>query len=574
MAYKGYIIKVELSETDTLGVSGSARHEGRLYIPKANVTKAYIQEEFGSGWGSVNDLVTLFRTFQIEGFGCPYFNKGQYANDLNTTPMRDIIFPMVSNCDGQEVSATVTKLYVAVTTQNSSFGLYAIRQSKMIFFDSSGSVKTVNSGAADCFGFADHYNSNAATAVFVFITSDNFVAFCSFYTGYRPQNIWWFDSDQSAKFIAWLESEENLAETDPYSGGYGGYSGNGGGGGNHDASNDAVPIPSLPILSATNVGFCTAYNPSISQLHALANYMWTDTIFDLDNLKKLFADPMDVFMSLLIVPVAVDNGGNREFLVGNWSTGLYMNIVANQYQYVDCGSVTINEFWGAYLDYAPYTKVELFLPFIGMVSLATDDVMGKTISIRYNIDLLTGACTAFVYDGLRVLYSFPGNCATAIPFSGNSYTEMIKSLISIGTTAAVAGWSAGLAASGESISTASVNKFANAATAEGLKESVKGGVNDLTGSQSLLKPTIQRTGSMGSSVGLLGVRTPYLIITRENLCLPTHQNQFIGYPSYTEVLLGSLEGFTIVDSVHLEGLACTEEEIAEIEYLLSKGVIF
>ena len=79
---------------------------------------------------------------------------------------------------------------------------------------------------------------------------------------------------------------------------------------------------------------------------------------------------------------------------------------------------------------------------------------------------------------------------------------------------------------------------------------------------------------MGSSAGLLGVRTPYLIITRENLCLPKHQNQFIGYPSYTEVLIGSLEGFTIIDSVHLEGLPCTEEEISEIELMLAGGVIF
>lgn len=569
MAYNGYIIRINLSKSDSTAQPGNIDHEGLLYIPKSYSTKEYIQSEWNLN-RRVEDKVTALATMGISGFGCPFYSPGGFST-LSGLPYYQTIFPMISNCE--EITGTVSSQWVALTLPDSSDGIYVYKQGERGFRYNGQWISMGASGTNMPYGLTNLYNYGKANANILFLTSDNFLGWALLDVN-NSRLEFYTSGTTSAKFIEFLESVENIAESDPYSNGYGGYSGDGGGGGNHDTSNDAIPIPSLPVLSATNVGFCTAYNPSISQLHALANYMWTDTLFDLDNLKKLFADPMDVFMSLLIVPVAVENGGNREFLVGNWSTGLYMNIVANQYQYVDCGSVTINEFWGAYLDYAPYTKVELFLPFIGMVSLATDDVMGKTISIRYNIDLLTGACTAFVYDGLRVLYTFPGNCATAIPFSGNSYTEMIKSLISIGTTAAVAGWSAGLAASGESISAGSVNKFANAATSDGLKESVKGGINDLTGSQSLLKPTIQRTGSMGSSVGLLGVRTPYLIITRENLCLPTHQNQFIGYPSYTEVLLGSLEGFTIIDSVHLEGLACTEEEIAEIEYLLSKGVIF
>lgn len=567
-AYKGYIINVEISETDTLGTRGSNRHPGRLYIPKANVTKAYIQEEFGSGSGSVSNYVTLFRTLQISGFGCPYFNKGQYTYDLNTTSGRNAISSMVSNCDGQEVSGTVTKLFVAITTLNNSYGLYARRQSRMSFIDSSGTVRNVTSGNSDCFGWADHFNSNYATAVFMFITSDGFVAFCSFYSGYSPQNIWWFDSEESAKFIAWLESEENLAEADPYSGGYGGYSGNGGGGGNHNVTNDAIPIPSLPILSASNAGFCTAYNPTLAQMQALANYMWTDTLFDLDNLKKLFADPMDVFMSLLIVPVAVENGGNHEFLVGNWSTGIYMNIAASQYQTVDCGSVTFDEFWGAYLDYSPYTKVELFLPFIGTVPVSADDVMGKTISVKYNIDLLTGACVAFVYDGLRVLYTFPGNCATAIPFTGNSYTEMIKTIINLGATAIAASSGIPVTTAGMAPKKAASTRDDQAAFAEHIASDVAGSMESLT------KPQIQRSGTMGSSAGLLGIRTPYFIITRENLCLPNKQNQFIGYPAFTTVNLSTLSGYTVVHSIHLENLPCTEEELVTIENLLKSGVIF
>lgn len=569
MGFHGYIINVELSATNTLGQRGPTRYPGRLYVPKSVSTKADIQIDLPNSMSREPAVITAaFQLLGIDGFGCPYFNKGQYTRNLNTLPNLEDIRPIISNCFGQEYTGEPTETFIAITTLNNDNGLYARKQSRQAFIYNNSSVFTIVSGFADCFGIADYVNSNQAAAISIFISSDNYVAFASIYTASNPKTIKWLNREQSDKFIAWLESQENLAEADPYSGGYGGYSGTGGGGGNHDVSNDAIPVPSVPTLSATNAGFCTAYNPTLGQLQALANYMWTDTIFDLNNLKKLFADPMDVFMGLLIVPVTVDNGGNHEFLVGNWSTGLYMNTVASQYQTVDCGSVTLDEFWGAYLDYSPYTKVELFLPFIGTVPISTDDVMGKTVSIKYNIDLLTGACVAFVFDGLRVLYTFPGNCATAIPFTGNSYTEMIETIINLGVTAIAA-------SSGVPVTTAGMAPKKAASTRDDQAGFAERMASDVAGSmESLAKPQIQRSGTMGSSAGLLGIRTPYFIITRENLCLPNKQNQFIGYPAFTTVNLSTLSGYTVVHSIHLENLPCTEEELVTIENLLKSGVIF
>ena len=50
--------------------------------------------------------------------------------------------------------------------------------------------------------------------------------------------------------------------------------------------------------------------------------------------------------------------------------------------------------YNSYLDYAPYTKAEIFLPFIGFCPLNINDIMGKSVDITYNIDLLSGVCTA------------------------------------------------------------------------------------------------------------------------------------------------------------------------------------
>lgn len=72
---------------------------------------------------------------------------------------------------------------------------------------------------------------------------------------------------------------------DPYN--PGGNSGQGGGTGNFDNTTVPVDIPGLPSLSASDTGFISLYNPSISQLNSLASFMWSD-LFDLDTFKKNF----------------------------------------------------------------------------------------------------------------------------------------------------------------------------------------------------------------------------------------------------------------------------------------------
>lgn len=334
--------------------------------------------------------------------------------------------------------------------------------------------------------------------------------------------------------------------TDPYE--QGGESGTGGGTGNFDETGDDIDIPGLPTLSAVDTGFITLFNPSAGELRNLANYMWGD-LFDLDTWKKIFADPMDAILGLSIVPVAVPNGGSRTVTVGNISTGVSMNTAAAQYVSVDCGTLNVNEYWGAYLDYDPYTKAEIYLPYIGTHPLAVDDIMNKSVHVVYHIDILSGACCAYVKCGGSVLYSFVGQCSCSIPITGNDWTNVINGALSIaasiGTMVATGGATAPMAAA--TIASTAVNS---------------------------MKPSVEKSGSMGGMGGMLGVQTPYLILTRPRQALPARQNAFMGYPSFITMSLGDCSGYTEIESVHLENLSATEQELSEIESLLKGGVIF
>ena len=291
----------------------------------------------------------------------------------------------------------------------------------------------------------------------------------------------------------------------------------GGGTGDHDLDSDDIDIPPLPTLSAVDTGFLTIYNPSLAQLQALSDYLWS-SLFDLDTFKKIVADPMDLFLGLSIVPVAVPNGSTKTVKVGGISTGISMTVAASQYVEVDCGSITVNEYWGAYLDYEPFTQAQLYLPYIGTHPIAIDDVMGKTITIKYHVDILSGSCIAYVKCGRSVLYSFIGQCSASIPITSNDWTNVINGALNIAT------------AIGSMVATGG----ASAPSAAGTIASTA--VNSL-------KPSIEKSGSLSGTGGIMGIQKPYLIITRPKQAIPTAQNKYMGYPSFITSVVSLLSGY-------------------------------
>lgn len=353
-----------------------------------------------------------------------------------------------------------------------------------------------------------------------------------------------------------------VIDNDPYQPGGGddaGGSGEGGigGSGNFDENSDPIEFPALPTISASDTGFISLFNPSSAELKNLANYMWGD-LFDLSTWKKIFADPMDAILGLSIVPVDVPNAGQGEIVVGNISTGISMTRAATQYIEVDCGTIDVKEYWGAYLDYAPYTKAELYLPYIGIHPVSIDDIMKEPVHIKYHVDILSGSCCAYVKCGNSIMYSFVGQCSSSIPITGNDWTNVINGALSIaasiGTMVATAqeatrplATEARAVASGSSVASLAVN---------------------------YCKPSIEKSGAMAGTGGMLGVQSPYLIITRPRQALPSLQNKFTGYPSIMTLELSTLSGYTEIEYIHLEGIPCTKDELLEIEELLKGGVIF
>ena len=306
-----------------------------------------------------------------------------------------------------------------------------------------------------------------------------------------------------------------------------------------------IPIPTPPTINICDTKFITLYSPTLAQLQALATYMWSTSSFDISNFQKLFADPMECILGLIMLPFTVPTSGNSNIQVGNMPTNVNANNVSAQYFQLNCGSITIDRFTGSYLDFEPYTKSQIFLPYIGIQDLSVDDIMGKTINVTYNIDILTGACIAFIKCAGSVLYQFIGQCGANIPITSNTYTGVIQSLLDL---------------------TRSLTHVAGGDMVGGLSGVASASVN-------INKPKIQKSGTLSGVGGFLGIQYPYIILTKPNPAIPKDQNKYLGYPSYVTKQVGSCSGFTQFETVYLENMSCSESEKEQILNLLKEGVI-
>lgn len=319
-----------------------------------------------------------------------------------------------------------------------------------------------------------------------------------------------------------------------------------GGDGDYDDDSDDIDFPTLPVISAMGSGLITMYNPTVAQLMGFSNYLWSNDVFT--TLQKFIQSPMDLIISLAIVPVAVQTEATASTIkIGGISTGATALKVTNQYMTFDCGSITLNEYYGNALDYGDYTKLSIYLPYIGVRELKTDELMQGTIQVKYNIDLLTGACIALVKCTRQklssVLYSFEGNISAQLPIQAKDYMGLYTSIA-------------------RGVVDTALTRGSNL-----IKDGVSSAISVMSS-----KPQINRSGSISANGGHLGLHTPYIIIERAIQSVPDNHSQFYGNPSNITATLGNLQGYTEVDYVIETNIHCLDEELAEINTLLKEGV--
>lgn len=312
----------------------------------------------------------------------------------------------------------------------------------------------------------------------------------------------------------------------------------------------------------------TSYKITSSNLRGLATELWQGEFGT--NIEQLQNDPMENIISIKTLPFEVTTSGTSNITIGNVTTDIQASIVTDNHKFPKNGKLTITvpkkSGYPDFLNYAPYTGVSIYLPFIGVRDLDTNLVMGQTLGIQYIYDISTATCVACLYVNDTPIDYFEGSCGIDLPLSAvnRAQVELQQHMARVNGTA--------------NLINSTVSAIGNAAMGN-----VSGFVNNLT---SLWQGTEQANadinsaqfhtttkGSIGSQLINFIPNECYLIIERPRYVEPSTYSHDYGYPCHLACTLGNLSGFTQVShTVELDNIPCTEQERNELRALLMGGV--
>ena len=197
-----------------------------------------------------------------------------------------------------------------------------------------------------------------------------------------------------------------------------------------------------------------------------------------------------------------------------------------------------------FLNYAPYTSIVIFLPFIGFKELNTSDIMGRNISVDYIVDVITGACKAIITVNNYQCYEFDGNCGIDIPLTAGN-----RSQVEMGYVKAAVGVVSNIA-----------SKNIGGAISSGI-------------SGAMQQYHYSTNGSYSPATGAYEDRTCFVIIDRPLYTEVSKFGHTKGYKCQLSKTIGSLKGFVkTTENVDLSNISAPEYCKKKILDLLSSGI--
>lgn len=292
---------------------------------------------------------------------------------------------------------------------------------------------------------------------------------------------------------------------------------------------------------SAGIGVLTStFKMTKERLVQLGQFLWGTNIFDKFSLVN--NNPIENIISCKSIPINTD-GANQEIILGNVATGVNGEKISNNFAKQKIGSIAITEHYHNFLDYAPYTNVILYLPYIGFKELDTTLVMNKTLQVIYTVDAITGGCLAQVYVNNVRLYEFTGNVGIDIPITASNRAQVEAGYIQAGV----------------------------GATASALGGNISGAVTSLLNSATS-QYHYSSTGNPSPMCVASTNRTCYVILDRPNYQNLKAFNHTRGRKCYLSKTISTLSGFTICDSnIDLSGINATQSELEELKEILSSG---
>lgn len=246
---------------------------------------------------------------------------------------------------------------------------------------------------------------------------------------------------------------------------------------------------------------------------------------------------------------------------------------------MDLGEYEILPKFNDFRDYAPYTKIEMFIPYCGWVALPShvmsSEEKPKIITGTLLCDIIAGTCKAVIKCNDTVVAEASGFTAVDVPFTGENVGMKMAGIASAIT-------SYGNAASKTVGNIASGGMSGGA----GAGASAAGGLVGLLGSYAQLHSAFNANyteicGKTGDGCNVAGLNKVYIKIQRpktggyeEPDFVPEDYGHTTGFIAMKKKLISECEGLIVCSNPDTSGIGgATDRERQMIKNLLEGGII-
>lgn len=238
---------------------------------------------------------------------------------------------------------------------------------------------------------------------------------------------------------------------------------------------------------------------------------------------------------------AISIDGHQLELNGTVLRGNYIN--QGDVKSVDLGTIAIPRTYGDFRDFAPYTKIEMYIPFCGWIDLPSW-CMGKTITGTMWVDLANGTCKAVIKASKTPVAEVGGNVSYDIPFIANATGAKTGAVISSALASVASGVGAVTAPNFASV-TGAISAGANLASALNANSTTMRGV-------------------LGDGSNTNGISKVWIKVTRPktpdgDIAIPMKYRHVHGLPCGRSMTLSSGDGYTQILDANITG-AMTDRE--------------
>lgn len=298
----------------------------------------------------------------------------------------------------------------------------------------------------------------------------------------------------------------------------------------------------------TNSILTKTYAMSKERTQALGAKIWSQDYF---NVLKIQDNPIENIISVKAFPFSM-TGTEQSIQIGNVDMGVNALAVSKTTVKISIGSIKITEKYGSFLDYAPYTSIQLFLPYSGFVEMDTTQIMNTLLKVELVVDLITGACKYIIYADGICISEVDGNMGIDIPMTSTNRAQTDLAVLQNTVNGAM---NAGVALLSKN-PIGAIGSVVNTA---------------LDGAQASYSSS--RSGNASSACSSYSQRNVFVIINRPNYSSVKSFGHTRGYVCNRTLKIGDLKGFTLVDNnIDLTSISATKEELDMIRSLLSSGV--